>query len=351
MGLEGLRKEIEDIDLQILALMRKRLDAAERIGRIKVEENSQVRVPATEAKVIARYRDFAEENGMDQDNAESICRTFMQESIELQAAMPRATGKSRDIAVVGGCGKMGHWFSELFSRAGHHVTVIDPSSDNGLTLRDASEADTVLVSVPISKTADVLRELDGICRDDALIFDISSLKSPLVSTLRDMGSHRKVCSVHPMFGPSAKSMFDRNLVICDCGNDEACDEAMRLLDNHGANMRRMPVEDHDRYMSYVLGLSHAVNIALFTVLARSGIPYDDMSTVASTTFRKLMDSNVSVAMEDPDLYYEIQHLNVNRESVLHEFDRSVEDVVDAALSDDPEKFRELMEKGREYFSE
>lgn len=350
MELNDIRNGIEEIDLQILELCKRRLDLAKEVGRNKVESNTAVRNLDVERKVIDRYRGFALENGMNPVYAESICKTLMQESIEAQAAIPRKASTLRHIAIIGGNGKMGRWLADLFRQSGHRVDIIDPSSGNGLTIDDAKWADTVIVSIPISRTAAMLRKLDEVCRDDALIFDISSLKSPFIDVLKDMGAKRKVCSIHPMFGPSAGSMYDRNMIVCDCGSKEAVDETIGLIGNHGANMRIMHVDDHDRYMSYVLGLSHAVNIAFFTVLERSGISFDDMRSVASTTFSKLMDTNESVALEDPYLYYEIQHMNANRESMLNEFNESVEDVVDAALSDDPQAFKELMDRGREYFT-
>ena len=128
------------------------------------------------------------------------------------------------------------------------------------------------------------------------------------------------------------------------------DEAKELFDGRGGNIRTMYIEHHDEYMSYVLGLSHAVNIAFFTVLERSGITFSDMQTVASTTFRKNMDTNASVALEDPQLYYEIQHLNRNRDEMWNLFSEAVEDLKEASLSDDPSEFVDLMHKGRDYFS-
>ena len=113
----------------------------------------------------------------------------------------------------------------------------------------------------------------------------------------------------------------------------------------------MGVEDHDRYMSYVLGLTHAVNIALFTVLDRSGFTFDDLQTVASTTFNKGLDANRSVASEDPQLYYEIQHMNGNRLEMWHLFGDAVKDLEEASMSDDSGKFRELMEAGKRYFEQ
>ena len=351
MALDNIRDEIREVDESILKLMKRRLELAKMVGEDKVASGSAVRNIAQERNVVDRYRGFALENGMNPVYAEEICRIMMQESIGVQAALPRPASAARHVAVIGGFGKMGRWMSDLLRGSGHRVDIIDPSSGNGLTVEDAKWADVIIVSIPISRTGGMLRELDRICKPDALIFDIASLKSPFIDVLRDLGSRRRVCSVHPMFGPSAESMYGRNVVLCDCGSAEAVDETVKLLGNYGGNIRTMPVEDHDRYMSYVLGLSHAVNIAFFTVLERSGIPVDDMESVASTTYQKLMDTNRSVALEDPYLYYEIQHMNSSRGTMLTEFDRAVNDVVEAALSEDPTAFKDLMDRGRRYFTE
>ena len=349
MALEDIRSEIGSIDLQILDLMKRRLELAKKVGEDKVARNAAVRNIPQENNVIDRYRGYALENGMNPVYSEKICKLLMQESIEVQASLPRPASDARHIAIIGGYGKMGRWFADLLKSSGHRVDIIDPSSGNGLTVEDAKWSDTVIVSVPISRTKGILEKLDTICPEDTLIFDVASLKSPFIDTLRDMATRRNVCSVHPMFGPSAESMYDRNLLVCDCGSPEAVDSVLDILGNHGANIRRMDVEQHDVYMSYVLGLSHAVNIAFFTVLDRSGIDFCDMKSVASTTFDKLMDTNESVALEDPYLYYEIQHMNAYREEMLKQFNDAVHDVVNAALDDSPKDFKDLMDNGRKYF--
>ena len=281
-------------------------------------------------------------------------RKIIEESIALQKAISshrqKKDVKPMDIAIIGGAGKMGAWFGNFLSACGHRITVIDPASGNGRTLADCRDSDAVIVSVPIHATAKVLRELDSVCREDALIFDLTSLKSPVIDTLKDMASRRMVCSVHPMFGPSAKSLDNRNVIICDCGNKTAAEQVFGMFDGFGANLRMMPVEQHDVFMSYVLGLSHAVNIAFFTTLDRSGIPFEELESVASTTFRKNVDTNISVALEDPVLYYDIQHLNAHRDEAWDLFSKAVEDLKQASLSDDPSAFIELMNNGRKYFT-
>ena len=188
MTLEDVRTEIQDIDLQLLRLMKRRLELAKLVGEDKASRNAAVRNIPQENKVIDRYRGFALENGMNPVYAEQVCRVLMQESIEIQAAMPRPSSRIRHIAIVGGYGKMGRWFADLLKDAGHRVDIIDPSSGNGLVIEDAKWADSVIVSVPISRTGSVLKKLDEICRPETLIFDVASLKSPFIDVLKDMGS-------------------------------------------------------------------------------------------------------------------------------------------------------------------
>ena len=239
--------------------------------------------------------------------------------------------------------------TNLLSSCGHIIHVMDPKDGGSCTLEDAADMDVVMVSAPISKVDGLLQQLDGLTGEKTLIFDISSLKSPFTETLRRMAASKKVCSVHPMFGPSARSMYDRNLLLCDCGCQEAVDEAKELFDDHGARMTVIPLEEHDRYMSYVLGMSHAVNIAFFTAVERSGVPLEEFERMASTTFLKHLDTARSVASEDPDLYHEIQHLNQKSHDSWEAFSNAVAMVKDASLREEPSAFRAIMERGRRYF--
>ncbi len=350
MDLELLREEILRTDIEIIDLISRRTDLAEQVGRNKVENGLPIRNIAVEEKVVKRYRDAAESSGINPDTLEKVARALIQEAVDREAQVPSHDSMRKEIAIIGGGGKMGKWMSDLLKIDGHTIKAIDPRLDNGLTIEDAASADVVIISVPIEMTENVLKRTDEVCKKDALIFDLTSLKTPISHDLRELAKRRKICSLHPMFGPSAKSMYGRNLIICNCGNTDAVTEAEGLFKNKGGDIRIMALDDHDKYMSYVLGLSHAVNIAFFTVLDRSGITYKDMCTVASTTFRKNMETNESVALEDPILYYEIQHSNAFRDRMWKEFSIAVEDIKNASKDEDPSKFIKIMDAGRDYFS-
>ena len=338
---KGIRDEIEKIDLTLRELLKHRTELVR-----KAYLQGMMDLPNDEETADA-YRKSTLEFGLDLKITDDVCISVSRGAAEI----PGKTSSHRHIAVIGGNGNMGKWLERFFRTSGHTVDIIDPSADNGFILKDAANADTVVVSVPISAVDGILRKLDGICNADTLIFDITSLKTPFIDTLKNMAKTKKICSVHPMFGPSAVSMSGRNILVCDCGDCRAVKEACDLMGVGGGNVNVIDAERHDVYMSYVLGLSHAINIAFFTVLERSGISLRDMKSVASTTYNKMMDTNRSVALENPDLYYEIQHLNGNRDKMLEEFEKSVRDVMEAASDDNPDRFRELMDRGRRYFTE
>lgn len=346
--LEDLRSDMRRVDDDIMELIGERLRMSKKMGIIKTSRNENIHNVNAERATIERFRAMGDMIGMNQEAAEELCRILIEQSIDVQASTPKGTSVKKKIAVIGGHGQMGKMIQRLLLRSEHEIIVIDPAAKNGMTIEDASDVDVAIVSVPISSVSGILDALDQVCREDTLIFDISSLKSPFTDVLKDMASKRNVCSIHPMFGPTVRSMHGRNLMICDCGSQEAVRMTTELFSEQGANIKVVSLDDHDRHMSYVLGLSHIVNIAFFTVLERSNIPFKELCSVSSTTFDKMIDTNMSVALEDPHLYYEIQHLNISRDKMLSELSNAINSVSQAALSKKPENFTELMIKGRQY---
>jgi len=348
MELNDLRNEIGKRDAEIIRLISERTELAKQVGEYKRANGLPVRNVEIEEKVVSRYVENGSKYGLSDEVMRSVSSALIKEAVDAESSLPKKMERKK-VAIIGGAGKMGAWMARLMEESGHDVKIIDPASHNGLRIEDCSDSDIVVVSVPIHLAYSTLAKLDSVCSKDALIFDITSLKTPLVGRLTNMAKTRKVCSVHPMFGPSATSMYGRNLIICNCGNRDAVNETKELFDDRGGNIRVMDVSDHDAYMSYVLGLTHAVNIALFTVLERSGFTFEDLRSVASTTFNKGLDTNMSVASEDPMLYYEIQHLNSHRDEMWDLFSQAVEELKEKSLSDDPEGFVSMMNAGQRYF--
>ena len=124
-------------------------------------------------------------------------------------------------------------------------------------------------------------------------------------------------------------------------------EARALFESTMAEQVEMSLEEHDRLIAFVLGLSHALNIAFFTALAESGTEVPLLSRLSSTTFDAQLEVCRKVARENPWLYFEIQSLNEHGPAALSALARSVERIRDAINAGDADAFVQLMEQVRD----
>jgi chorismate mutase/prephenate dehydrogenase len=217
--------------------------------------------------------------------------------------------------VIGGCGKMGAWFVRFLVSQAYGVTVADPTAPDGLAdaVRDWRsldlDHDVIIIAAPIQITATILAELAQ-RRPIGLVLDIGSLKTPLREGLRSLSAAGcRVTSIHPMFGPDTRLLSGRHVIFCDVGDKTALAEARALFSATMVEHTDMSLDEHDRLIAYVLGLSHALNLVFFTALAESGELVPRLQRVSSTTFDAQLKVASLVAHDNPHLYFEIQRLN------------------------------------------
>jgi chorismate mutase/prephenate dehydrogenase len=351
--LTALRERIASSDRRILEILSEREQVAREIGRYKLTNNLPIRNLEVEAEVAERYLDLARELGIGERTAVDLARVTIKDAVEVQSQIMKPS-VPKSVLVVGGAGKMGTWLSHYFHSRGHHVIILDPAGVSDFERvsslqEDVDRFDVIVVATPMSKMGAVLREIVDL-QPQGVIFDIASIKTPIIPLLRESASRGiKVCSVHPMFGPDAVSLYDRNVLICDCGSREAVMEGKQLFEGTGVLMLEVEVERHDELMSFVLGLSHAVSLAFFKALAESGFDHETLERAASTTFRKQMDTSRDVAFENPELYFDIQNRNPHAIRALELLGDAVDRIMESAVDGKRESFTKIMEDGREYF--
>jgi chorismate mutase/prephenate dehydrogenase len=356
--LDDLRARIAAVDDRIVALVAERLALVRHVGAAKRSGGLPVRSYATESEVVDRLRRLAGTYGLDERVADAVAAVLIGESVRAQEeAHARPSTPAQRILLIGGAGKMGRWLARFFGVQGHAVSTFDPAGAvPGLPSEDdlakgVAAADVVLVATPLAAGAGVLADLLAM-QPAALVADIFSLKSHVVDLLRDAATRGvRVASLHPLFGPGVRTLSGRVLAVCDCGNPTAADAAAALWQDTALTITRLPLEHHDRYMVYVLGLSHLSAILFFTTLARSPHSYAELARLASTTFLKEARTAAEVARESPHLYHEIQHLNDHSATLFGEVRGALAELEAAALDADPQRFVACMERGRRFFPE
>lgn len=379
-GLAAIRERLSALDRQLLELAAERQRLSGEVARIKRATGYPTRDYARERDVLTRAASQGAALGLPPGLGDGLLRLLIRASLTTQEQAQLAaqsTGTGKRALVIGGHGKLGAWFAEFLASQGYSVTVADPSHAPRHTAHAAHSApaanaahtahfarvdhweqacapgagldhDLVVVATPLSITAEVLQALAR-RPPTGLVFDLGSLKTPLRAGLEALvAAGCRVTSLHPMFGPDTELLSGRHLVFIDLGHAEALAEARALFAATMVEQRVMSLDDHDRVMAYVLGLSHAVNIAFFTALARSGESAPRLAELSSTTFDSQLDVAKRVAAEDPALYYEIQAANAYGSQSLAALAEAVEALRASVSAADLGGFTALMEDGRAY---
>jgi len=357
MELPDLRRELARIDRDLLALIARRQSLASEIGEAKRRAGRPTRDFDQEREVVERARATAKELGVPPDLAEQLVLSLIRSSLTVQeqehvAAIGGGSGKR--VLVIGGAGKMGRWIAAFLQSQGYTVEVADPAGAvPGFEHRSEwSESpldhDFIVVAAPLRTSNAILNGLAA-RRPPGVVFDVGSLKSPLRAGLQALAAAGvRVTSIHPMFGPDTELLSGRHVIFVDLGSPEANAAVRALFAPTMAITVDMDLESHDRLIAYVLGLSHALNIAFFTALTGSGEAAPRLARLSSTTFDAQLAIAGAVAEENPHLYFEIQSLNDYGADALGALAEAVERLRAVVRDQDEAGFQALMETGREY---
>ncbi|MCB1761365.1 MAG: prephenate dehydrogenase/arogenate dehydrogenase family protein [Gammaproteobacteria bacterium] len=357
--LESLRAELSQLDVKLLELVAERQRIVGAIGRVKSSAGRGTRDYARERDVLELARRTAARVGLDESLGADLFRLLIRASLAAQEQDKVSsidTGSGQRALVIGGGGQMGRWFARFLSSQGYCVEICDPAGAPQGYRRYAELAqarldqELIVVAAPIAESAAILRQLAEY-RPPGVVFDICSLKGPLsqgLEALREAGCG--VASIHPMFGPDTELLSGSNLVLVDLGVERANAAVRALFDPTMVEQVSMSLEAHDRAMAYVLGLSHAVNIAFFKALAESGEDARALARLSSSTFDAQLEVASRVARENPYLYFEVQSLNSHSPRALISLLNAVTQVAGRVLDSDERGFVELMAQGKAFLA-
>jgi chorismate mutase/prephenate dehydrogenase len=359
MTLDDLRARLNQLDKQLLELVAQRQAIVADIGRVKQDIGKGTRDFNREREVLMRARDNATAVGISPALGEALLQLLIRGSLTKQEqarVAAQGRGEGRSALLIGGAGKMGRWFASFLSSQGFRVEIADPSGPiEGYEHRadwqsSALDQDLIVVATQIKLTNEILLALAA-RKPRGVVFDIGSLKTPLrpgLQALQQAGC--QVTSVHPMFGPDTELLSGRHVIFIELGSSVAVREAQALFASTMAQQVTMSLDEHDRLIAYVLGLSHALNIAFFTALAESGEAAPRLSAMSSTTYDAQVDIAEKVAQESPSLYFEIQQLNEYSRESLQALRDAVERIWQSVNTNDAVAFASLMQRGRDYLS-
>jgi prephenate dehydrogenase len=248
--------------------------------------------------------------------------------------------------IIGGTGKMGRLFEQVFERAGYEVLVSGRSTPL-TTVRLAEQCDLVIVSVPIRDTVRVIEEIVPVLTRDQLLCDLTSLKAAPVSAM--LKSEAQVIGLHPLFGPTVPSLLHQTIVVCPArATDESVSSLLAIFIREGAECTIATPDQHDRMMAVVQGLTHFVTLCMAESIRRLGIDITTTRAFTSPVYEIELSLVGRLLSQDPSLYADILQQNPYVAGVLSTCTASAGDLREIVASKDPARFSDFFRKDKRH---
>ncbi|MFA6226426.1 MAG: prephenate dehydrogenase/arogenate dehydrogenase family protein [Methanoregula sp.] len=244
--------------------------------------------------------------------------------------------------IIGGTGKMGRLFAKVFEKAGYEVLV--SGRKTAITAADiATQCDIVIVSVPIRETVRVISEITPLMKPGQILCDFTSLKVRPVEAM--LKSKADAIGLHPMFGPTVKSISRQTIIVCPARADEARVAALvAVFEAQGAICTIATPEEHDRIVAVVQGLTHFATLCMADTMRRLGVDLRKAGQFESPVYQIELSLVGRLLSQDPALYADILQQNPYVPEVLAACRSSAADLAAIIDAKDPEQFKKFFEK-------
>lgn len=219
---------------------------------------------------------------------------------------------------------MGYDLNEQESRLGVELNVIDEYTTD--LLEAASEADLIMLAVPVKATESLLAQILTVIKPTAIISDVGSTKMNIIEAAgRVFGTlpHNFVPG-HPIAGAEKsgvkaanQDLFERHKVILTplkTTEKESVKLVASLWQALGAEVLEMTPERHDEVLAATSHLPHILAFSLVDTLAHEE-QNKDIFRYAAGGFRDF----TRIAASDPVMWHDI--CDTNRDAILDQIDQ------------------------------
>ncbi len=256
--------------------------------------------------------------------------------------------KEITIGIIGGTGGMGRWFADLLKKEG--LTVHVSGRKTKLSSDELAKiCNVVVVSVPISATAEIIKQIGPLLNKDKLLMDLTSLKKEPVALML-VNSRADIIGCHPLFGPGIDDISGENVILCPARGQKWLGWLRGILEKNGLVITEETPEKHDEMMAIVQVLNHLNTISLGLALVGASVSLEELSQYSTPIFQTKLGIIKKVFTESPGLYADIIANNPDTDKILGLYEKSLADIRQLLKSGDAAKLKNtLAQAGKKLF--
>ncbi len=299
-----LRNEIDDIDEEMVRLLKARHEHARRMGRVKNSRGLALRDPKREEQILRNVQRIALKMGLAREPVRRIFVQVFSMAIQAQKSRPREGQElaGLEVLVAGGTGSMGRLFANLASNHGASVKIFGrtPSGSRRVAMElgvrpgnfsDARNSDIVLVAVPIEATLNVSLKLGSMMKPESMLADLSSVKTGIADNIARGTRRFEYVSLHPLFGPDLSHIDGQHIAAIPYRTGPTWKKLLMLFAEEGANVHLTAAQSHDRTMARIQGIHHFGLICLGMALGGGNRGYPTRSLeITERQIQRLVDN-------------------------------------------------------------
>ncbi len=351
--LNHYRNEIDQLDSKLVDILAARQALTTKIGDVKRAHSLPIYVPERESAMISTRREQAEAQGVSGDLVEDVLRRMMRDSYYSQHANYAKTNQSvNKVVVVGGEGALGSVFVTLFKNSDYQVSILDKAQWNERE-EILTDADLVIISVPINLTVEVIKALPKLS-PNCILADVTSVKkAPLDAMLQ--AHDGPVVGLHPMFGPDAPGMIKQVVVVCHGRMSEAYQWMIKQMQVWGAQVHEAHAAQHDKAMAFIQVMRHFNTFVYGQHLTQESPDLKELIAFSSPIYRLELAMVGRLFAQAPALYADIIFNDLDNVRLLerfhHRFGEAIKLLKDNNKKGFIDKFKEVEAWFGEYATE
>ncbi|OOF37459.1 bifunctional chorismate mutase/prephenate dehydrogenase [Rodentibacter heidelbergensis] len=350
-ALNNLRSEIDSLDRELIQLFSKRLELVSQVGKVKHQHGLPIYAPDREISMLQARRLEAEKAGISPDLIEDVLRRFMRESYtnENQFGFKTVNPNIKKIVIVGGYGKLGGLFARYLRASGYPISVLE-RDDWNVAERILTNADVVIVSVPIANTLETIERLKPYLTENMLLADLTSVKREPLAKMLEI-HQGAVVGLHPMFGPDIASMAKQVVVCCEGRFPERYEWLLEQIQIWGAKIHQTDAIEHDHHMTYVQALRHFSTFANGLHLSKQPVNLANLLALSSPIYRLELAMIGRLFAQDAELYADIIMDKPENLEVIESLKQTYEDALKFFENHDRQGFIEAFHQVRAWFGD
>ncbi|MEX0686298.1 MAG: bifunctional chorismate mutase/prephenate dehydrogenase [Balneolales bacterium] len=345
------RIRIDQIDTQILELLRERNDVVKDVRDTKIQNKLPIFVAGRESEKVASFREKAKAVDLDPDWAEDFLRMIMSASRASQsnAEFPRATIEPKTFLFIGGKGGMGKLYARIAKSSGHEVRILDKEDWDKIDDL-TNKVDVVVITVPIKITKDVISKIAPYLEEQTILADFTSNKAQILDCMMDT-HHGPVVGLHPMHGPDVNNLSKQLMMVCPGRKKEDYDWLIQQFGLWGLRVKQVDPESHDHAMNLIQGLRHFVALLHGSFMKQFDLKPGEITDFSSPIYRAELMMTGRIFAQDAELYADIVFANFERRTLLIEFFEHHQKLVELVKQGDRQGFIDEFEAISVFFGD